>query len=1127
MFSRTGTGKIAYADAAMNEEGDYTMGSLVQTNVAVTSTCNVTASVYSKKIDGKEAILVACPSGPSRANGKIYTFLVNGDKSMELYATYAIPDEGYGTNYAYSCLDEQTDGTIGLFYEPNGSPQRCIYTSIDMADITSGTVETTVEVSADAPYVTTYNQVAAEGNITQQPDTDIATVTVAHNTVAYSGDKIYSYNSVVASSLTTFADEADSDKTVADCEFTITSTGTNTYTVQSVKTQKYWNTQAQATYFGDTATELKIEPTTANGDTTFRVCLSSGTRYSVFYPTNMIFDAYTNYSETADVDFELVFMEKKGAAEEGDLIPGYQRATSITSGNKYLIGCFYGGSYVVLYPTNGTTNHTKLIRTGTYQKTTLTIAKGTKNGVTTAVVDGTTYKILADTELVRLGKGSSMTIDAAEGETYQADAGLTVTQSAEAAKELLYDHEDTKGSTGFSETANESLSLSAAEMEFTSVEGSENTFTVKGKNGWYLSNAAAAGGFWKSTAQNLVITPVSGETGAYEFCTSGMTRYLCFYFTQNNFNANSSKVTFDGSYSLLVLEKKSAAAADDVIPGYQKASSIVSGKSYLVAYKMEDGSVYVLYPVAQASGDTVMNLQTKKYEKQTGSQLVVTGASIGSANLTVGSKLYIVDVVCLHKHLKTEGAVEATCEAAGATGKITCTDCGEVLSESVAVAKKGHWYLEGVVTKAPTATETGVRTYTCGLDSAHTKTEEIPTLTASRAELAEKLTEAAAELEKTEMYTAESLAALQTAYDAAAAVTDTTAESEVTAKLTALKTALENLKTLAQKAEEEALQKAEEELQTTVSTADPAYEAGAAEYTAESWEAFENAYKAAKNPPTDATAEQLAALKAELAKTYAALEKRNLELEGAQAKRQAALSAAKTVYDAGQGSYTAATWTAFKTAYEALTAAGNSTDTAELAKLTVALTDAQSKLAKEVPGGNTPTPDPGSQVIVIGQIYDSGNYYYKVTGETTAQVTGLKNKKITKIVIYNTVTLGGKKYNVTSVAPSAFKGNKKITSVTVKKGILDIGKNAFAGCTKLKKVTIKSTTLKSIGAKAFYNCKTLNSIVIKSKALKKVGKNAFKGISKKAVIKVPAAKLKAYSKVLAKKGQSSTVKIKK
>ena len=49
----------------------------------------------------------------------------------------------------------------------------------------------------------------------------------------------------------------------------------------------------------------------------------------------------------------------------------------------------------------------------------------------------------------------------------------------------------------------------------------------------------------------------------------------------------------------------------------------------------------------------------------------------------------------------------------------------------------------------------------------------------------------------------------------------------------------------------------------------------------------------------------------------------------------------------------------------------------------------------------------------------------------------------------------------------------------------------------------------------------------KNKKLKKVGAKVFKGIYKKAVIKVPKAKLKAYTKLLKKKGQAKTVKIKK
>ena len=74
-------------------------------------------------------------------------------------------------------------------------------------------------------------------------------------------------------------------------------------------------------------------------------------------------------------------------------------------------------------------------------------------------------------------------------------------------------------------------------------------------------------------------------------------------------------------------------------------------------------------------------------------------------------------------------------------------------------------------------------------------------------------------------------------------------------------------------------------------------------------------------------------------------------------------------------------------------------------------------------------------------------------------------------------------------------------------------------------MAINSKGLERIDSKVFNGCKKLGSIKIKSTSLKKVGKNAFKGIAKKAVIKVPVSKLEAYKKVLAKKGQSKTVKI--
>ena len=108
---------------------------------------------------------------------------------------------------------------------------------------------------------------------------------------------------------------------------------------------------------------------------------------------------------------------------------------------------------------------------------------------------------------------------------------------------------------------------------------------------------------------------------------------------------------------------------------------------------------------------------------------------------------------------------------------------------------------------------------------------------------------------------------------------------------------------------------------------------------------------------------------------------------------------------------------------------------------------------------------------------------------------------MTKTTIPNQVIIEGKTYPVTAVNTGAFQNCKKLKSVVIGKGITSIGTKAFSGCKSLKKITIKSTKLK------------------------KVGKNAFKGIHAKAVIKAPKAKLKAYKKLLKKKGQGKKVRI--
>lgn len=115
------------------------------------------------------------------------------------------------------------------------------------------------------------------------------------------------------------------------------------------------------------------------------------------------------------------------------------------------------------------------------------------------------------------------------------------------------------------------------------------------------------------------------------------------------------------------------------------------------------------------------------------------------------------------------------------------------------------------------------------------------------------------------------------------------------------------------------------------------------------------------------------------------------------------------------------------------------------------------------------------------------------------------NKKSTSVKIPATVTIDGKTYKVTAVAANAFKGNKKLKTVTIGKNVKSIGKNCFYGCKNLKKIVVKTTSLSK----------------------KSVGSRAFKSIYSKATIKVPKSKLKAYKKILKAKGAGSKVKIRK
>ena len=162
--------------------------------------------------------------------------------------------------------------------------------------------------------------------------------------------------------------------------------------------------------------------------------------------------------------------------------------------------------------------------------------------------------------------------------------------------------------------------------------------------------------------------------------------------------------------------------------------------------------------------------------------------------------------------------------------------------------------------------------------------------------------------------------------------------------------------------------------------------------------------------------------------------------------------------------------------------------------------------------GSTTNPSDTSQTFPkIGTWVKTKNALYKVTkaDATGCTVTLVKPHRKTNSTFTVPATIksedGKITFRVTEISKNAFKNHVKLKKVTIGKNVSRVGANAFSGCKKLKNIKITSTQLTK----------------------KSIGKNVFKGIDKKAVIKVPKKKLKAYKNILKGKGQAKSVKIKK
>ncbi len=289
----------------------------------------------------------------------------------------------------------------------------------------------------------------------------------------------------------------------------------------------------------------------------------------------------------------------------------------------------------------------------------------------------------------------------------------------------------------------------------------------------------------------------------------------------------------------------------------------------------------------------------------------------------------------------------------------------------------------------------------------------------------------------------------------------------------------------------------EQELADAISEAQTAL-SGAVEnndegkYTAESWAAYEQAKEDLREELTKEKPDK------EVLKTLTAkLDISNLKpvptedeknLEAAKDNAQTALNNA--VKDSESSKYS--NWDGYAALKAQLTAAlQNPNVTAS------ELNDLISRLNayKLVPKSGNVTPDPGPNPgpgpaprpnpAPVENFVNVKNVRYELDKKNPKAAVAVKILKDAKsVTIQKTVKINGKSYKVEKIGASAFKGLKKLTSVTVGVNVKTIEKQAFMNCKKLKKVTLSNgKALKTIGSKAFKGTK--KGLTVKAKKLKK------------------------------------------
>ena len=432
VFFRDWSSYLNYSDYVFDESvNNYVVTNReVSTKAAKTSNNQLTSILYSEKIEGKEAVLVACAAYPgSRKDGHLYVFLVEEDNSMTLAYDYDI-FPGETENYAYNCISEMEDGRIALLYENAGAA--ITFHVIDMEDVLVRENDPSlsfVEFELLDGYSKTFtdNSGCYVGADDSELDTNVATLEMT-------GEEIITNAAMVLSN------SANID--LDSCQYTFTAVEDDCFAVSATTAE---GTTVYLNHFATSNSNIPNIPSTAG-----KIKVLEGAFENMFQLKAQIIPGYTDNrirtlhfyvnnstpywdrcsNDTDKACHEYLFRKAAAGETASTEIPGYVQLTSVSEvvdGGKYLIAAKSdAGNWYVLNPSTSSTKEAHVAKVmgptvGGYTELTFT---GTGAGYTEVLIGSTVYKItthaVADVTL-DIPVGTSATVTEPNGNNAEAD----------------------------------------------------------------------------------------------------------------------------------------------------------------------------------------------------------------------------------------------------------------------------------------------------------------------------------------------------------------------------------------------------------------------------------------------------------------------------------------------------------------------------------------------------------------------------------------------------------------------------------------------------------------------------------------------------------------------------------